>query len=650
MTCKCQPQDDFDCYYNHSWKDRHKGENLNSFDQVSNQVYTEILGYVGDTDYNSQSKIGLNMMSFIDSFQDRLGCKNYPVFFKPIIDRIMAINDVKTMAIECAYLVQIGVSNFCNPGISITNEANSELALNIEEPNLLLDNKENYYLEDNSENRQNYMIMLGKMYEFIEVECECQLEIEPETFIEDVVVMETMLSNLVLTLEEFHNPSTIYNLTSRNGFVEEYDSHNFWSIVLTELFGNKKFVVRFPNKNYLEHFKRLIDKASTDPKLLSQIKNYLVYCLMLEYGLYTPLGQSIIDLTRTRVNCLDSFLLLKAVTENFGFYLRERFSRTNVDEKRDDYVREMFREIIAYCSDRFEANTFFQPETKRHAIAKVGKIELDLGSDLGMYQDILAWLETAPKMGSNFFVNLCKLETFQFDKIKTYPGLKGTKRQLFHFIRNMSVSFDANAYYEPESNIIHIPTTVLQSKFFLNISDSMAFNYGGLGTMLGHEIMHSFDNQGSLYDQDGYFKEWWTQADREIFDLKSQKVVDYYSQIKIKGQTVNGVSTLGENMADIVGTRIALGAFLKLAFHKTTGFDDDQKREIRLFFKRFAIQFRSSQTVDDIVQQLRQDVHSPLAVRVNGTVAHIDTYYEIFDVKPTDCNYLKPELRYELLN
>ncbi|MDV6316033.1 M13 family metallopeptidase [Idiomarina sp. HP20-50] len=201
-----------------------------------------------------------------------------------------------------------------------------------------------------------------------------------------------------------------------------------------------------------------------------------------------------------------------------------------------------------------------------------------------------------------------------------------------------------NAYYSPVRNEIVFPAGILQPPFF-DMDAEMAVNYGGIGAVIGHEMGHGFDDQGSKYDGDGNLQSWWTDADREAFEARAQDLSDQYSQYEpIEGLHINGDLTLGENIGDLAGLTIAYEAYKMSLDGKEApvmdGFTGDQR-----VFIGWAQVWRGKYREDAIREQVMSDPHSPAEYRVNGTVVNVPAFYDAFDVQPRHDLYVKPENR-----
>lgn len=197
------------------------------------------------------------------------------------------------------------------------------------------------------------------------------------------------------------------------------------------------------------------------------------------------------------------------------------------------------------------------------------------------------------------------------------------------------------AYNNPPLNEIVFPCGILQSPYFDLYADD-ALNYGGIGMVIGHEITHSFDDQGAQYDKDGNVKNWWTKDDYEKFKAKTQQVIDQYNSFTVLDSVhVKGPLTVGENTADIAGVAIAYDAFKLTEQGKDTtkldGFTPDQR-----FFISIARIWRVKTRDEFLRMYVNTNPHSPAKWRVNGPLMNFTPFYEAFNVQPGDKMY-KPE-------
>ncbi|WP_295639858.1 M13-type metalloendopeptidase [uncultured Methylibium sp.] len=201
-----------------------------------------------------------------------------------------------------------------------------------------------------------------------------------------------------------------------------------------------------------------------------------------------------------------------------------------------------------------------------------------------------------------------------------------------------------NAYYNPGLNEIVFPASILQPPFF-NAAADEAVNYGGIGAVIGHEISHGFDDQGSQYDGDGNLRNWWTAEDRARFAARTEVLIAQYGAFEpVPGYKLNGKQSLGENIADNSGLEIAYKAYQLSLGGKPAptidGLSGDQR-----FFYGFAQIWRSKEREAALIERVKAGVHSPSEFRANGAVRNHPAFYTTFDVKPGDAMYLPPAQR-----
>ena len=213
-----------------------------------------------------------------------------------------------------------------------------------------------------------------------------------------------------------------------------------------------------------------------------------------------------------------------------------------------------------------------------------------------------------------------------------------------------------NAYYSPLENAIVFPAAILQPPFF-SPEATPAQNFGGIGAVIGHEIGHGFDDQGSQYDGDGALNNWWTDEDREAFTERTRSLVDQYKVLapsEAPEHSVNGELTLGENIGDLGGLGISHKAlYLYLEQNpeavKAQGLDpkdpEDRKTIDRQFFESWASVWRQLIRPEAAITRVSTDPHSPNEFRANQVVKNLDAFHEAYETEPGDSMWLDPKER-----
>jgi putative endopeptidase len=203
-----------------------------------------------------------------------------------------------------------------------------------------------------------------------------------------------------------------------------------------------------------------------------------------------------------------------------------------------------------------------------------------------------------------------------------------------------------NAYYNPTMNEVVFPAAILQPPFFDAEADDAA-NYGGIGAVIGHEIGHGFDDQGSQFDGDGALRNWWGEADRKAFQALTHKLVAQYSALSpdaAPGHFVNGELTLGENIGDLGGLAIGYQAYqLSLAGRPAPVIDG--LTGAQRFFYSWAECWRTKIRQEEAIRRLAIDPHSPAELRCNAVVRNLDAFYNAFGVTKDDRLWLEPAER-----
>jgi endothelin-converting enzyme/putative endopeptidase len=295
-------------------------------------------------------------------------------------------------------------------------------------------------------------------------------------------------------------------------------------------------------------------------------------------------------------------------------------------------VQGMVDAIKAAFARRVEAIDWMAPATKREAIEKVRTIEVGVG-----YPD--RWLDysglqIAP---TNAYGNRQAAAKLRYRQQLAKVGKPLDRREWW-----MNAQL-VNAVNLPVQNALHFPAAILQRPFFDPAADP-AFNYGAIGAVIGHEISHSFDNNGAAFDAQGKMRNWWTAADLQRFEQAGQALADQYDTYEpFPGLHVNGKLTLGENIADVAGLAASYDAYRASLHGKEApvigGFTGDQR-----FFIAYAQSWASKMREAALRQRIATDGHAPGQYRAL-TVRNLDAWYAAFGVEPGDKLYLPPDRR-----
>ncbi|OBG87155.1 peptidase M13 [Mycobacterium sp. E802] len=357
------------------------------------------------------------------------------------------------------------------------------------------------------------------------------------------------------------------------------------------------------------------------------------------------------------------------VAENFDFYGR---TLSGTEQNRDRWKRgvSLVEGLMGDSLGKLYVQRHFPPEAK----ARMDELVANLREAYRVSINELDWMtpETRAKA-------LVKLDKFT-PKIgyparwKDYSALEVARDDLYgNYRRGHVVNSDrelaklggpvdrdewfmtpqtVNAYYNPGMNEIVFPAAILQPPFFDAQADDAA-NYGGIGAVIGHEIGHGFDDQGAKYDGDGNLVDWWTDADRAEFGVRTKALIDQYETFTPRGldasHHVNGAFTVGENIGDLGGLSIALLAYQLSLKGQEAPVIDGLTGVQRVYFG-WAQVWRTKSRDAEAIRRLAVDPHSPPEFRCNGVIRNIDSFYEAFDVTDSDELYLEPAERVRIWN
>ena len=289
-----------------------------------------------------------------------------------------------------------------------------------------------------------------------------------------------------------------------------------------------------------------------------------------------------------------------------------------------------FQKAYAIRIDKLE---WMSDSTKVKAKEKLAAMNKKIG-----YPDIWRDYSNVEIESGKFFENVVSATMARYQYQLAKLGNPVDKSEWF------TTPSTVTAYNNPSGNQIVFPAGILQAPYFDNDADD-ALNYGGIGMVIGHEITHTFDDQGAQFDKDGNVKNWWTEDDFAKFRARTQQVIDLYSSFTVLDSVhVKGAMTVGENTADISGVAVAYDAFKMTKQGQDTakidGFTPDQR-----FFLSVARIWRVKMKDEFLRLWINNNSHAPPVWRVNGPLMNIDAFYTAFDIQPGEKMYLPKEDR-----
>lgn len=452
-----------------------------------------------------------------------------------------------------------------------------------------------------------------------------------------VLKIETDLAKAHFKKEDTRKPELNYHkmkVTDLNKSVTDFE----WQIFF-DAAGAKGFTD--VNVGQVEPIKAAVQLIHTLP--IDESKAYLSWCV---------------------INAAAAYLSDNFVNTNFDFYgkqlsgskvLQPRWKRSvnAVDGSLSEAVGQMYVE------------KYFPAEAKERMLKLVKNLQITLGDRINN----LAWMSNETKAKAQEKLNAFTVKIGYPDKWKDYTSLSIKKDSYWqNIVRASEFAYNemiakigkpvdkaewhmppqmVNAYYNPTTNEICFPAGILQPPFFYLDGDD-AINYGAIGVVIGHEMSHGFDDQGSKYDKDGNLADWWTADDSKKFTERAQVLVNHFNKIEVlPGVFGNGEFTLGENIGDFGGLQISYNAFEKTeeakAAAKIDGFTPAQR-----FFLSYSGVWAGNIRDAEILRRTKMDPHSLGKWRVNGTLPHINAWYDAFGITEKDALFIPKEKRADI--
>lgn len=315
---------------------------------------------------------------------------------------------------------------------------------------------------------------------------------------------------------------------------------------------------------------------------------------------------------------------LTAIDDYLGEAMGQLFVAKQFPPEAKKSAIEMIKNIEAALHDRINTLSWMEPETKKQAQKKLSTFMIKIG-----YPD--KWIDYSDlQINRNSYIeNVLRAKAFISKLALDEIGKPVNRKKWF-----MNPQ-DVNAYYNPLFNEIVFPAGILQPPFF-DFKNDAAVNYGAMGGVIGHEISHGFDDQGSQFDANGNLKNWWTAKDEQEFKNRTAILIKQYSAFQpLPGVRVNGELTIGENIGDFSGMTLAQAGLQKAIAGKTDPMIDGQTQDQRFFFS-WAQAWRNTITPQELKLRVNTDPHSPAKYRVNGVVANIPEFQTAFSCKVGD--------------
>jgi putative endopeptidase len=631
-----RPQDDLYRYFNGKWLDTFEipadKANYVSFtyvyDQVQDQLKTIVDGLAqpaaGDAD---AKKIADLYASFMDEARlEALGLKPLQAEFAKI-DAVASKKDIPALI---ARFNRIGAAAPYDFDVELDARDSTKYAVNISQGGLGMPDRD-YYLKDDPklvQARTKYVAHVEKLLGLAG-------DKEAAKNAAAILKLETDMAQIQWTKVENRDPIKTYNKTAISALGTLTPGYDWQGYVQgLGLVGKADYVI-INQPSYFTGLAKLIEatplpvwKAYFKWHVLSAAAPYLSKPFVDERFAFA--GTALRGIPQNLPRWKRGLILVDgSIGEALGKLYVEKYFPPENKARMDQLVSNL---IAAYSQD-IDTLDWMSADTKKGAHEKLAKLVRKIG-----YPNKWRDYSKLSISRDDLFGNVMRATEFEAQRNIDKLG-KPIDRNEWDMTPQT-----VNAYYDPEKNEIVFPAAILQPPFF-NVKADDAVNYGGIGAVIGHEISHGFDDQGSQFDADGNLHDWFTKDDHAKFSAKTKALVAQYSAREpVPGFHVNGELTLGENIADNSGLAIAYKAYKISLGGKPSPTIDGFTGEQRLYLGWVHV-WRGKGRDEESIMRIKSDPHSPPAVRGTVPVSNQAGFYTAFGVKPGDKMYLPPEQR-----
>lgn len=632
-----RPQDDFYLYVNGGWMKNNEipGDktSIGSFYDLRDTADENVKAIIEELAATKALKSGSDEQKVADLFRSYmdLDARN-SAGIKPVqavLDNIQAINNKSDLATFFGKYQSAGIGNPLAFYISIDAKDSSRYATHIWQSGLGLPDKDYYFNEAErfEKLRTGYVAHIAKMYDLAGLK-------GGQEAAKSIMAIETQLAKHHWTRVQTRDSEKRYNKFETANLGKLTNQFDWNAYLAAQGVANQKDII-INQPDFIEGFGKIFADTS-----LEDWKRYLTFHSLSTFA---------------------SYLTTDIDNENFDFYSKQLSGRKE--------QRPLWKRGVAVVNNNL-GEVIGKVYVKRHfkpaAKARMSELVENLRNAYGQSISDLSWMSAETKKAAQVKLAAFTPKIGYPDRWQDYSKLTIKNGDLVgNVIRSNKASHQedlkrlggpirkwewhmtpqtVNAYYNPPANEIVFPAAILQPPFF-NMAADDAVNYGGIGAVIGHEMGHGFDDQGSRYDATGNLRNWWTEQDLAAFKTRTKALVEQYAQYKVFDDlSINGELTLGENIGDLSGVTIAYKAYKASLNGKEAPVIDGLTGDQR-FFMGYTQIWRVKMVEKALRNRVATDPHSPGHFRAIGILSNFDEFYDAFDVKEGDAMYLAPEKR-----
>ncbi len=634
-----KPGDDFDRYANGRWFDNYQlrdyDTRFGSFNALSDQAEEQVHAIVEDLQARKDLKPGSDEQKVRDlyaSYMDTAARDAAGITpLKPTLARIAGIDSIAALTAAFGRAGIDGTSTPVGGGVTLDRKNPDRYLVSIGVGGLGLPDKD-YYLNAEprfAQIRAAYLEYVATLLGFAGV-----ADAKPRA--EAIVALETELAKHQWDRAQLRDRDRTYNLRTFAQLREEFPGYD-WAAHFASQGLQTPAEVNVSTPSAVGPIIAVVAKTP-----LGVWRDYLTYHAVRNHApmLSTEIDQAAFAFTgtvlqgqKTQREQWKRGVATVGGSGGLGDAVGRMYVARHFKPEAKAAMDDLVENLRAALRQNIETLDWMGDATKTEAYKKLGTFLPKIG-----YTQKWRDYGSVKIVPGDLIANVQSLRRYFVDDQNRRLGTKPDRDEWF------MTPHTVNAYYNASFNEIVFPAGILQPPFF-DVNADPAVNYGAIGGVIGHEMGHGFDDQGSKSDSAGIQRNWWTDEDRARFDTRTRALgAQYATYCPLEGQCVNGQLTMGENIGDLGGLSMAYTAYKLSLKGKEAPVIDGLTGDQR-FFLAWAQVWKSKAREETILNRLKTDSHSPPQYRVNGPLRNLNEWYRAFDVKPGDKLYLPPEQR-----
>lgn len=637
MDTKVNPREDFYMYANGNWVKNNPVPSdearWGSFDEVNRENQNRIRAIFEEVAEDNSAAAGTarqKMRDFYLTAMDEATIEKQglnPV--RPMLDKVSSMKSKADLAKTVAELYKNGIVSSFAFFVHRDLKKSDQNICYLRQGGFQLPDRD-YYLKDDERSkniRDEYVNHIRAMYQL-------RGDANPDSRATAILKVETAMAEISKPRVELRDQEKNYNkwsIAQLQSAAPKFNWAEFFAVTGT----GKVETMIVGQPAFFERYNKMIDEFSID-----EWKAYLDWKVFTGAATFINKTYLIEDFRfyNTVLNGQEEMKprwkdVLEVADNSLGEIVGQVYVEKYFSSKSKERVNNMVKNMLAVYRQRIENLDWMSADTKKKALEKLSKFNTKLG-----YPDKWKDYSSLTISRQSYYGNFIACAQWGFkDMISKLnkPVDKTAWNMLPH---------EVNAYYDPTLNEIVFPAAIMQPPFFYPEADD-AVNYGAIGAVIGHEITHGFDDQGSKYDGQGNLNNWWTADDRTKFNTKTKLLVEQFNKYEaLPGVFVNGELTLGENIADLGGLSVAYNAYkLSLNGKKSDGLAGLSAEQ--RFFLAFGQVWKGNFKEEYLRKMVLTNVHSPGNFRAIGAPSNMTEFYEAFNVKEGDKMYRDESVR-----